>query len=194
MLLKDILLEFKQSSNCSNDVIAQYCGVSKSTVSRWCNGEIKKVQEDTITKLSELMQIDIAPLLQLHDAKPIIGTVKAGYNLYAQQNILGYEDVGESEAHLGDFFLKVEGDSMTQFHIHDGDMVYVKKCSHVDSGTIAIVLIQEEATIKKVLWKDDIMILEAGNPNIENRYFTKNEIQSLPVQIIGKVIFSKTYF
>ena len=102
--------------------------------------------------------------------------------------------MGESEAHLGDFFLKVEGDSMTQFHIHDGDMVYVKKCSHVDSGTIAIVLIQEEATIKKVLWKDDIMILEAGNPNIENRYFTKNEIQSLPVQIIGKVIFSKTYF
>ena len=69
-----------------------------------------------------------------------------------------------------------------------------KKCTHVESGTIAIVMIQEEATVKKVIWKDDFMILEAGNPLVENRYFTKKEIQELPVQIIGKVVFSKTYF
>lgn len=55
-------------------------------------------------------------------------------------------------------------------------------------------MIQEEATVKKVIWKDDFMILEAGNPLVENRYFTKKEIQELPVQIIGKVVFSKTYF
>ena len=194
MLLKDLLAEFKRSTHCSNEMIAKFCGVSKSTVSRWCSGEIRRIQDDTIEILSELMQMDILSLLKLHRAKPIVGVVKAGYDLYAQQNILGYEEVSAAEDALGDFFLQVQGDSMIYAHIYDGDMLYIKKCTHVESGTIAIVMIQEEATVKKVIWKDDFMILEAGNPLVENRYFTKKEIQELRVQIIGKVVFSKTYF
>ena len=66
--------------------------------------------------------------------KPILGTAKAGYGLFAEENILGYEEVSEKDNHHGDYFLKVTGDSMSGAKIHDGDLVYVKQCSDVNSG------------------------------------------------------------
>ena len=65
----------------------------------------------------------------------------------------------------------------------------------MQSGEIAVVLISdEEATVKKVILKDDLMVLEAANPEVENLYFTRDEVRALPVRIIAKAVFSKTYF
>ena len=52
----------------------------------------------------------------------------------------------------------------------------------------------EEAHGKKVILKDDLMVLEAANPEVENRCFTRDEVRALPVRIIAKAVFSKTYF
>jgi repressor LexA len=49
-------------------------------------------------------------------------------------------------------------------------------------------------TVKKVIKKPDMLVLEATNPLTENRYFSQQEIQQLPIRIIGKVIYTKTYF
>ena len=92
-------------------------------------------------------------------------------------------------------FLKVRGNSMINAGIRDGDLLFVRACSQVQSGEIAVVLISdEEATVKKVILKDDLMVLEAANPEVENRYFTRDEVRALPVRIIAKAVFSKTYF
>ena len=74
-------------------------------------------------------------------------------------------------------------------HIYDGDLVYVKKCDTVQSGQIAIVMIEEEATIKKVYFKDDLMILEPANSKYESKFFTMKEVEETPVRIIGLVRF-----
>ena len=79
--------------------------------------------------------------------------------------------------------------------IHDGDLVYIRQCSDVNSGEIAVVLISgTEVTIKRVIKKPNMLILEAANPGIENRYFIPKEVEELPVKIIGKVLYSKTFF
>ncbi len=115
--------------------------------------------------------------------------------MYAEENIMGYEEVSEDEGRQGDFYLRVSGDSMVNARICDGDLLYVKSCSDVESGQIAIVLIGDnEATVKRVIKKDHLLILEAANPNVENRYFNEKDIEELPVRIIGRVLYNKVRF
>ena len=52
----------------------------------------------------------------------------------------------------------------------------------------------EEVTVKRIIKKPDMLILEATNPLVENRYFSNEEVEQLPVRIIGKVVYTKTYF
>lgn len=68
-------------------------------------------------------------------------------------------------------------------------MVYVQQCNNVPSGSIAIVLIEDEATIKTVKYDQEGMILEAGNSKYDTRKFTYEQVEAIPVRIIGKVKF-----
>ena len=74
-------------------------------------------------------------------------------------------------------------------HIFDGDLVFIKQCNEVRSGQIAVVMVGDEATIKKVYYKNDLMILEAANPKYESKFFTMQEVEELPVKVIGLVKF-----
>jgi repressor LexA len=78
--------------------------------------------------------------------------------------------------------------------IMNNSLVYVKKTNIVNSKDIAVIMVGNEITIKKVIFKTDTLILEAANPTVENRYFSKEEVETLPVKIIGKVLYSKTEF
>ncbi|WP_228410550.1 LexA family protein [Erysipelothrix piscisicarius] len=109
--------------------------------------------------------------------------------MLAHQDIIGYEEVSKREYDQGDYFLKVVGDSMTGSRIYDGDLIYVKKTREIVSGDIAVVLIQgDEATVKRVILKDNLMILEATNPDYPTRYYNPEEVMMLPVEVIGKVL------
>lgn len=198
MNIQQILLEYKRQTNVTNDFIAQQIGVTKSTVSRWCNGQIKKISPETLQKLSSLIGIDfdqMTKIAQFSFEKPILGIVKAGYGLFAQENIEGYLPVSEAEYEQGDYFLRVEGNSMIQAKIHDQDLLFVKSVQDVPSNTIAIVLIEkEEVTVKRVIKKDKYLILEAANEDVEPKIYTWQEVEDLPVQIIGKVIYARRDF
>ncbi|WP_296880363.1 S24 family peptidase [Thomasclavelia sp.] len=194
MQFKDYLKEYKLKTGMTHQQIADQLNVNRSTITRWLKGDTKAVNQEVIERLSYMLKIDVEQLLKEKEVyeKPIIGTVKAGYNLLADQNIESYEEVTSRDFYRGDFFLRVTGDSMDGAHIHDNDLIYVKQCSDVPSGTIAVVLIDEEATVKRVIKKKDLLILEAANPNYNNRYFTAKEVEELPVKILGKVIYSKS--
>ncbi|MEG2245198.1 MAG: S24 family peptidase [Erysipelotrichaceae bacterium] len=198
MKLNEILREFKSKHNITNDYIAAYTGASKSCVSRWISGEIKSVKGEKAKKLSNLLGFDIETYLKgaiINFKKPILGEVKAGYDYFAQENYLGYEEVTEYESRKGDYFLKVVGTSMEGAKIHDGDLVYVEACKDVISGSIAVVLIDNsEVTIKKIIKAPNTIILEAANPNVETRYFNEEDLKQNRIEIIGKVLYSKTLF
>lgn len=195
MILKELLAQYEIENNLSHKEVAQLLNVSTSTYYRWLSGESTKLKKTTINKLNEIFDCDIEGILEeTNRLKPILGKVKAGYDLWADQDIEGYLEVGKSDAQHGDYFLRVVGDSMEGSHIYEGDLVFVKQCNHVLSGEIAVVLIDNEVTIKKIYFKNNTLILEASNNKYEDRYFNKEEIEKQNIQIIGKVLFVRKDF
>ena len=198
MELKDIIKDYKYRHQLTNDEIAKKLGVTKSTVGRWISGDVKRIQDETLQRLNEILGYDVEPIIKgssVHLERPILGYAKAGYNMFAQENYMGEEEITEEDFYKGDYFLEIQGDSMTGSGIMDGDLALIKQCQSVASGEIAVVMIgDDEVTVKKIIKKPDMLILEATNPQVENRYFTKEEVEYLPVRIIGKVVYTKTYF
>ena len=195
MQLKELLIQYEIQNDLSHLDVANKVGVSLSTYYRWINGESTKLKRNTIERLSNVLECDIDSIIEeTNRIKPILGKVKAGYDLIAQQDIEGYVELGKADAQKGDYFLRVKGDSMEGSHIYDGDLLYVQICNEVPSGSIAVVLVGDEATVKKVKYKNDLMILEASNPKYEARYFTAKEVETIPVRIIGIVRFVRTDF
>lgn len=195
MNFKEYLKKYKEKMGVSNEYIASQLGVNRSTVTRWLKGDTRVTNPEVIEKLSFVLGVDVESLINSEERyeKPVLGEVKAGYDLLIDENFEGYEQVTQDDYYRGDFFLRVVGDSMSGAHIHDGDLLYVKKCNDVPSGTIAVVLINRcEVTVKKVVKKEGLLILEPANPSVDIRYYSQEEVESLPVEIIGKALYSRS--
>ena len=195
MNFKEYLKKYKEKMGVSNEYIASQLGVNRSTVTRWLKSDTKVTNPEVIEKLSFILGVDVESLINSEERyeKPVLGEVKAGYDLLIDENFEGYEQVTQDDYYRGDFFLRVVGDSMSGAHIHDGDLLYVKKCNDVPSGTIAVVLINRcEVTVKKVVKKEGLLILEPANPSVDIRYYSQEEVESLPVEIIGKALYSRS--
>ena len=124
--------------------------------------------------------------------KPILGYTKAGYDMFLDENYIGSIKVNIEDDKAGDFFLIVSGDSMEGSKIFDNDLIYVKRVDIVKNNDVAVVQVGDEVTVKKFIKKDDLIILEPSNPRYETRYYTKKEVEELPVRVIGKVLYSRS--
>src|SRR5690606_893353 len=101
---------------------------------------------------------------------PILGCVAAGEPLLAEEE---YEDYVELSADLRvDFCLRVKGDSMIDARICDGDLVFVRQQPTVENGQIAVVLIDDEATLKRFYRTSEGVILKAENSKYDPMFFT----------------------
>lgn len=117
---------------------------------------------------------------------PIIGRVRAGEPILAIENIEGYINLDRSLVSSGDvFLLRVQGDSMIDAHIQDGDFALVKLQPTAENGEIVVVLIEDEATIKRIFKKRDLIRLEPANPKMEPIVIKRGEKK---VAIVGKVV------
>ena len=124
---------------------------------------------------------------------PVLGRVVAGIPLEAVEEILDYEEITPELAATGEFFaLQVKGDSMLP-KLEEGDIVIVKKQADVETGDIAIVLVNgDEATIKQVKKVTGGIMLYGFNPDVyEPHFYSNQQIEALPVRILGKVIESR---
>lgn len=129
-------------------------------------------------------------LLDLNKTKiPVLGKVKAGYNYLADENIIGHVFLDFDPSDPENYYaLQVTGDSMEPL-FSDGDIAIVHRQDNFESGNTCIILVNgDEATVKKVIKKEDSIELIAMNPYYPIRKFTKNEMDEIPVKIIGKVI------
>jgi repressor LexA len=117
---------------------------------------------------------------------PIAGRVRAGEPILAIENIEGYINLDRSLVSSEDvFLLRVQGDSMIEAHIQDGDFALVKPQPNAENGEIVVALIEDEATIKRIFKKRDFIRLEPANPNMEPIVVKKGEKK---VTIVGKVV------
>jgi len=117
---------------------------------------------------------------------PIIGRVRAGEPILAIENIEGYINLDRNLVSSGGvFLLRVQGDSMIGAHILDGDFALVKSQPNAENGEIVVALIEDEATIKRIFKKRDLIRLEPANPKMEPIVVKKGEKKII---IVGKVV------
>lgn len=120
---------------------------------------------------------------------PVLGRVAAGAPILAIENVEGHLDLGRRLQDENLFLLRVKGDSMVDAGINDGDLVLTRRQDSVDSGQIAVVVIGEEATVKRVRPVKNGLRLEPANPKYEP--FT---VKGDQVRIAGRVLMAVRVF
>ena len=120
---------------------------------------------------------------------PVLGRVAAGIPIDAIEDVLDWEDISEDMTKTGEFFgLRIKGDSM-QPRIVEGDVVIVRSQNDAESGDVVIVQVNgDQATCKRLAKYQTGISLISFNPLYAPINFTNEEIESLPVVIIGKVV------
>ena len=178
--------------------VAAFLDIDRTTYVKWENGNTEPNQ-DALIKLAEYFNVSVDYLLanspkETTEKKkgvkiPVLGRVQAGIPVDAIEEIIDYEEIPEEMAAQGDYFgLVIRGQSMMPRMV-EGDVIIVRKQSDVDSGDIAVVLVNgNDATVKKIRKTESGIELVPLNPSFDIIYYTNEEIETLPVSIIGKVV------
>ncbi len=197
-MFREQLKLLRNQKHLSQAQLAKEIGVSSSTIAMWESGEREPKNYETLEIIADFFNVNMELLLTGTIAPtriPVLGKVVAGIPLDAIEDIIDYEEIPHSMAKSGEFFaLQIKGDSMEP-RIKEGDVVIVRKQPDVESGDVAIVLVNgDEATIKKVQKFSGGINLVPSNPAYEVKTYSNADIESLPVSIIGKVVELRAKF
>lgn len=175
--------------------VAAHIGINQNTYSYWETGR-SRVDTAALPHLAALFGVSVDYLLghsgeeSPKDVKiPVLGRVAAGIPIEAVEDILDYEEISPQMAAQGEFFaLQVKGRSMEP-RMQEGDIIICKKQADVETGDVAVVLVNgDDATVKKIKKTAAGLYLIPTNPAFDPLYFTYDEVISRPVSIIGKVV------
>ena len=175
----------------------------KSHLSQYVNGK-SNPDNEKIFLLSKVFDVSEAWLLgydvprnkiEINEEEnqgikiPVLGTVPAGIPMSAIEDIIDYEEIPKSWENQGEFFgLKIKGDSMYPT-LENGDVVIVKKQSTADNGDTVIVMVNgDDATCKRYERSETGIMLVPNNNAYNPVFYTNEEIETLPLTIIGKVV------
>lgn len=151
-------------------ILATALGVSEA----WLMGfDVPKTRSDDFIPI-ETMRI------------PVLGEIACGEPIMADEHLECYVNVG-TKVHA-DFALRAKGDSMVNARILDGDLVFIHKQDMVDNGEIAAVIIEDEATLKRVYYDKEgqKLTLVAENPKYAPFVYVGSELEN--IHILGKAV------
>ena len=199
-MIANRLKELRHKCKLTLDEVAALLGTSKQTIHRYENGIISNIPHEKIEKLANIFKVSPSELMGWDDGvfsfdniTPIskknlrvIGTIACGEPIFAEQE---YDSFIATTANVdADFCLRAKGDSMTGARIFDGDIVFIRKQDAVDNGEIAAVIINDEATLKRVYYypEEEKLILSPENPRYAPFVYIKSELEN--IKIIGKAV------
>lgn len=197
---KTRLNELIKENNITPEKLGEKLSFSKSTIYRYINGEmLPKIT--TVKFMAQLFNVnpmwlmghDVKKYLKNNNTKnntikiPIVKTIITTESMLAEQNIIDYEELPKKEFADGEYFgLKIKDNSMFP-RILENDVVIVKSQNKCETGQIAVVLVNNEAIIKKVEKEKNGITLISFNPMYPKIFFSNLDIKNKPVQIIGIV-------
>jgi repressor LexA len=202
--IKDILKARRTELGLTQLDVANAVGVSEATVSRWESGDIANMKRSRIASLASVLKIspsiimgwngtpeirlpsDVITIIPMPTMRkiPLVGSIACGTPILAEENCEGEVDVPD---HIrADFALRCKGDSMINARIFDGDIVYIRQQESVEHGEIAAVIIDDEATLKRVYLYEDHISLEAENPQYRPLVYWEAEMNN--VRILGRAV------
>lgn len=202
----DNFIKLCEQINKSPTAVISELNISRGSVTHWKTGKVP--HHSTLLKIADYFDVTVDYLLGktseptprpelkgnaiiLDPSKtrmiPVYESVSAGVGVVAQNLILEYMPIyihSDSEANET-ICIKVTGDSMSP-DIEDGDMIQVHKQTSVDSGSVAVVLVDgEEALVKKVIYDDNHVELHSFNPKYQTLSFSGAEL--MRIQVLGLV-------
>ena len=217
-MFNDRLKELRNKAGLKQSELGEKVGVSASTIGMYEQGR-RSPDREMLIKLSNVFNVTLDYLVDNNNIKtddtdlfnlkgdvrflkkvkdnemvkiPVLGAIRAGLPLYADENIIDYEYVHQEELVMGEetFFLEVKGDSMINARIYDGDRVRIRKQNHLDNnGDIMAVRVNgDEATLKRVYLQENGIALISENPKYAPMFYPASEIESGYVEIIGRAM------
>ena len=199
-----------EKSGYSYPELAKITGISKSSLQRYATGETKKIPIDCIEEIARATGVSAKYLMDWEDTQeqddlsilmekydnirpiklkrfPLIGEIACGQPIFADEDresfIMADMDI------RADFCLRAKGDSMINARIYDGDVVFIREMPMVDNGDIAAVIIDDEATLKKVYYYPNKgkLVLYPENPDYEPFIYVGEELNT--IRILGKAVY-----
>lgn len=199
------LLQLIEDNDISYGELSKKTSIPKSALQRYATGETEKIPITRIEVIAKALNTTaqfimgwdenesynndifsipgINPIPKTYK-RPRLGTIACGEPILAEENIEAYDDIPDSIK--CDFTLICKGDSMVNARINDGDIVYIKQQSQVDNGEIAAVLIDNEATLKRVYIYEDKVVLQPENTKYPPFVYTKEDMNN--IRILGKAV------
>lgn len=203
MKMNEKIYTLRKLKGLTLEEVGKAVGVGKSTVRKWETGAIANMRRDKIAALAAVLDTTPGYLMGWTDESnntlktdnlfqiekrsfPLLGEIACGVPIMATESFPLYVEVGaELQA---DFCLKCKGDSMTGARILDGDIVFIRKQPMVENGEIAAVIIDDEATLKRVYYDNDNskLVLQAENPKYAPLVYVGEELNQ--IRILGKAV------
>lgn len=205
MNLSANIRRLRKDKGWSQDKLAEKLGYkSFTTIQKW-ESEKSEPPLKKLKELADLFNIDIDQLAgtDLTDSKslpnsenginlgkyriPIVATVAAGEPIYSEENIEGWIDYDKDpRGHI--FACRIKGDSMSP-RIQDGDVIIVDEESDWEDGDIILATVNgNDGTCKRIRKYADSIALLSLNPAYDPMIFSAEQVQTLPVEIKGKVV------
>ena len=206
-MLSERIKELRKKRGLSLEQLAEMVGTSRQTVHRYETGAITNIPHEKIealalalettpsslmgwdsdSKIPSLINMTATSISSASTKKlPLLGNVACGEPIFASEETGYYVRANADIA--ADFCLTARGDSMINARIFDGDLLFVRKQESVDDGEIAVVLIDDEATVKRVYLnrEDGILTLMPENPTYKPMRYMGSQLDR--IRILGKVI------
>ncbi len=198
-----ILKQLRQRDQMTQSDLAARLKVSRSTIGMYETGG-REPDFETLEAIADLFNVDMNYLhgksgsenKDFYEARniiplpssvkiPLLGTVACGEPILAEENLEGLITVPD-HVHA-DFALRCKGDSMIGARIMDGDIVCVRSQPDVEDGEIGVVLVEDEATLKRVYKIPGRIILRPENPAYTPLEYADSELDQ--IRILGKAVF-----
>ena len=180
--------------------LADRTGLNKSTLQRYETGKTAKLPIEKAKIIAEALETSVEYLLGLdtvYECRNIFSisvydSVSAGFGCYADSCATGYKPTFlENAAEAGEYlWINVKGDSMSP-KIEDGDMILVRRQDSVENGSVAVVMVDDEAVVKKLKYGRDWIELHSFNPYYPVRRFEKKEARRISVVGLVKEVCKK---
>ncbi|MGN1200892.1 MAG: LexA family protein [Candidatus Caccovivens sp.] len=192
----------RKSRGLTGEQLAKQLNVTSASVSQWENGKTFPSTQ-TLMELCKILNVSLTDMYMEHILNtsttipkgtrrikkariPVLGSIACGQPSYADELLEFYVDAVDGIS--ADFALWAKGDSMIDARIYDGDLVFIRQQNTVENGEIAAVLIDNEATLKRVYYdeKNATLTLVAANSRYAPFVYHGEELND--IKILGKAV------
>lgn len=191
--------ELRNKKSLSQAQLGKLVGAAQNTVSNWENGN-RIPDYEMLQMLSNIFDCSVEYIMGKENEEqkikniytikkkkiPLLGEIACGQPIFASEDRESYVMAGTDIN--ADFCLKARGDSMIGARIMDGDIIFIKQMPMVNNGDIAAIIIEDEATLKRVYYYPEKakLILQAENPKYEPLVYIGEELNE--IRILGKAV------